>query len=611
MGPEQAEGRHEAVTTASDVYGLGGILYALLTGRAPFRGDSVLTTLEQVKNQPPEPPRKSNPAVAKDLELICLKCLSKEAHRRYASAEALANELERYLDGKPLLLTRPVGNAERTLRWCLRNPAVAALTTGIALALVIVATVSTVAYFQLRAANEQERASRERAEKNLAVARDAVAYFAKVTEDPQMQKRGLEKLREQMRTRAKDFYVQLTAHQPDDPRLAADQGRAFVALGRMEFLLGSPRQAIGAHRQAQAIFERLVQQHPGIEEFEEGLARSLLEQGALFQITQQMVEARQVLSRAVEIQERLFNWQPSKLAYQQGLARAYFELGRLHQVNRQPEKARAVYEEALMRFKPVAESHPEAEYQAPLARTHINLGTVYALPALAQLPEAPANGVQAARHYAAAQDILEKLDKENAECQCLLAEAHHLIGRMLRDSDRPRDMNVHFESALAILGGLTHKYTDVPDYQFRLGAMYHAQGFAFVLLKQLDRAASSYEKAAAATEALVREYDLPDYQRELGALCYDRACLAGLSAAALKDSPLAPAEREQKLDQLTQEACEQLGKSWDSGFLQSERIFAHFKGDTDLNPLRGRDDFEKLVVEFEKQQRAKSPPAPR
>lgn len=164
--PEQAAGRVDEVSVATDVYGLGALLYHLLTGKAPFQAATPADTLRLVLDETPTSPRTLNPKVPRDLETLCLKCLEKDPARRYAGAAELQQELERFLDDQPIQ-ARPISRLETAARWCRRRPAIAALLALAVILLVGTTVVTSVAARRIARAHAQEHAARLAAEESL------------------------------------------------------------------------------------------------------------------------------------------------------------------------------------------------------------------------------------------------------------------------------------------------------------------------------------------------------------------------------------------------------------------------------------------------------------
>jgi hypothetical protein len=248
MAPEQASGQAASAGPAADVYALGTILYEMLAGRPPFRRDTPMKVLAAVVQEAPEPLSRLRPGVPRDLATICAKCLEKEPHRRYATAQALADDLQCWLEGRPIT-ARPVGRLERAWMWTRRNPAVALLLAAV---LVLLGGGAGAFYWKYREAEaaargeaqEKRAAQQARAEMEAERDRAEVALVRGMLRPFQAsggvlsiaEARALRDLRLLQNGRLRVLFVEQALARPEEAmqlhRRGADVGHALVGLDR-------------------------------------------------------------------------------------------------------------------------------------------------------------------------------------------------------------------------------------------------------------------------------------------------------------------------------------------------------------------------------------------
>jgi serine/threonine-protein kinase len=545
MSPEQASGNPAAVTTASDVYGLGAILYALLAGRAPFEGSSVHETIARLNEQPPEPPSRINPVVPPPLDQICLKCLEKDPGRRYPTAQALAEDLGRWLFGEPVW-ARPEPLTERTRRWMRRRrTAVAAVAAAMLVALVGLAGVLAVqvrANRDLEAANDSERARFD-------LAMEAIKSFhTGVSEDLLLKEPQFQGLRTRLLHGARTFFGRLEAllrdrtdrrsrramgqayddlaaltdqigskpealelyrrglalrrelarGAPADAVAQAEVGRSLLALGTLQYQIGHVAAAMAAYEEARALLKGAHDPvRPG-RDFRAELAACDHQIGDLMAATGRTAEALTRYRTARSLRAAMNRDHPGVTAFRTAMAEGDVAIGILLWKGGRPAEAVASFEEARARFQALNRDHPTAtEFRRQLAQCYNAIG--YPLHALGCTDEA-------LKSFAAARAILERLVQENAavtEFRRQLAYSQAQIGTLLWDTGRPSEALAPYQEARASLEVLAGANPAVAEIGNDLARCYSQIGQVLGAVGQPAAALASSEKARVLREALI------------------------------------------------------------------------------------------------------------
>jgi eukaryotic-like serine/threonine-protein kinase len=216
--PEQARARRGVVDHRSDVYSLGATLYELLTLRPLFEGSDRHELLRQIADDEPRPPRSVDPSVPAELETVVLKALRKEPSERYQTAQELADDLQRFLDNRPILARRPTA-VERVRKWGRRHPSVVAAAVVV---LVLLAAGSLGSAMLVRGAYQRERQRAEEAEARFSLARRSVNELIQVSEEELADRPGMEVVRKRLLRSALAFYQEFIEERDNDPRAQAE-----------------------------------------------------------------------------------------------------------------------------------------------------------------------------------------------------------------------------------------------------------------------------------------------------------------------------------------------------------------------------------------------------
>jgi tetratricopeptide (TPR) repeat protein len=491
LAPEQARGER-SVGPPADIHALGAILYFLLTGRPPFVGTTPVETVRQVMIEDPLPPSKLQPKLNRELETICLTCMQKEPEKRYASAQDLADELQRVLDGTPIL-ARPITRAERLWKWCKRNPRVATL-SGLAATLLLILLCG--GYISAGVINRQrlaESEARTEAEANELIAKENEAlaedqadlaldatrvvlyqtqqFFRYKPELTVLRKSMLdgilpeieriysvdtrydvkEKFRASTLKQLGEIYFEAGAYEnalerfKESEAIALDlhgQGRlsrSELNLGTLDHLIGDAQLKLGnldlAEKRYLSMIEhrkRYLAAQPRIQENakKQSMAEAYGRLGEVYGLQGRVAEAMPLLQQSLDTRRTWYESNPRDLRTGEELAGALGQLSSLYEQSGQHDEMIAASEQALTLLRNSAANKTDFPTVFNLARGLRQLGRQYLV--VDRIQEAEECLQESVTNYERALD--DTPDYGLAQSQA--ADAHYLLAQILFRSGR-------------------------------------------------------------------------------------------------------------------------------------------------------------------------------
>ncbi len=512
MAPEQAQGRLDLLDRRTDVYGLGAILYEILTGVPPFTGSNTQDLLRRVREELPPAPRLQDPQVPHALEAICLKAMSKSQDERYDTAILLANDIKRFLADEPVS-AYPDPWTTRLGRWAKRHKHAVQVSAAV---LVVVA--GALAITSVVVSRERDQANTQRQ-----LARQAVDdMYTRVAEtwlennDDQLQREFL--------TKARDYYVGFANAPANDVATRIEKGRAFARLGDVERKLGDPAKATTSYEQAITILEQVAATEP---KAIYSLVRAQIGHGDALLASGQYEKAK---SHYDEVIQRARSQRGNAdLTAAQGLADR--RLGDLLRTTGKAQEAEVAYKEAIELFQAEDLKTATFDTRRDLALAYDGLGLTLKQSGRVEEEE---------RAHREAITLLESLVKRAPtapQYREALARSANSLGLLMRETGASDESEALLKRQIALGERLSEDFPDRPDYRRALARASMNLGTVLRQLNKLPEAEARYLRALEIDETLGNEFtSVVDYRR-------DRArCLANLGEIAATNRKMKEAE---------------------------------------------------------------------
>ena len=557
MSPEQAEGVPERIGTSSDVYSLGAVLYALLTGRPPFQAATLVATLKQLMEKEPVPLRELDSDIPRDLETIALKCLQKDSLARYDSAQELSAELERFLNGVPIL-ARPISKSERAWRWCRRNPAIAGLAASVVFVLLAGVTFST--WFAIDAhqqaliaqskadeaqkeknradekaqearTNEtkakesalQEKLAKQESEASFRQAFDAVNnFFTRVSEDALLNQPGMQSYRKKLLRQALEYYQALLSQRANDPSIREEIAATYFRVGRITLEVDSPEEALRFFKKAFSIQSELIEEDKDERKHQYAIGNTLSFMARVYFKTHDINQAITSYQKVLALRKSLFKLSPENREYGRTLANTYMNLGLIEKYSGQKKndssrfsKAKDLMKKAQsLRMQLLDEDMHDQKVLSDFGKGAYNLGNLAVI-----------MGEQSARNELMRAvekfSLLFKKEPRDLNTAFRLAQAQRLLGDI---EGEIKTAYKWYESAWRTYNRLSVGNPDVSSYQEELALV-------SINLGQLTLDQNQYEeslKLFGQAEAILKKFhdkhpDDVDHRRNLIVLSHKKA----------------------------------------------------------------------------------------